>query len=57
VAAVEQLEVIGVKHATKQFPLFTTINFIIEQKMPSTPISETIGDYVELAEMADFIRK
>jgi hypothetical protein len=34
VAYVGELEVIGVKHAVKQFPLFTTSNFIIEQKMP-----------------------
>jgi hypothetical protein len=57
VAAAGKLAVIRVKLVVKQFPLFRTMNFIIEQKMPSTPIFEPTGDYVELAEMAYFIKK
>jgi glycerol-3-phosphate dehydrogenase (NAD+) len=48
VAAAEIFQLLKTKNATKQFPFFTTINMIIQQKVPPKQIFRLIGDHLDL---------
>jgi glycerol-3-phosphate dehydrogenase (NAD+) len=52
VAAGEIFQLLKKKNATKQFPFFTTINLIIEQKVPPKQIFQLVGDHLDLATRA-----
>jgi glycerol-3-phosphate dehydrogenase (NAD+) len=49
-AAAEVFALLKKKKATKQFPFFTTINLIIQRKVPPIQIFHQVGDHLDLAE-------
>jgi glycerol-3-phosphate dehydrogenase (NAD+) len=48
-AASEIFQLLKTKGATREFPFFTTINLIIQQKVPPKQIFETVGEHLSLA--------
>jgi glycerol-3-phosphate dehydrogenase (NAD+) len=50
VAAGEIFQLLKSRKATKQFPFFTTISLIIEQKVPPSQIFQVVGDHLDLAD-------
>jgi glycerol-3-phosphate dehydrogenase (NAD+) len=49
VAAQEIFQLLRSKKATREFPFFTTINLIIQQKVPPKRIFQVVGEHLDLA--------